>query len=123
MPASAASLGQIAVLAKVVTREGRVFTKRITRGSPAYTAGVQAGDELLAVDGYRVPTGGVADLLTAYEPGDVVRLLISRRGRVQQREVILGSKPAASWKLKVRKDATDAQTAHLRAWLGADLDE
>lgn len=89
----------------------------VRAGSPAAAGGVNVDDELLAIDDYRVPPGGLDSRLERYRPGTSVSLLVARRGVLRRLVVVLGAVPAASWSLRELAGANLAQRAHLRAWL------
>ncbi len=90
----------------VTTRQddGRVVVASIQRDGPAYAGGVNAEDELVAINGYRVTADGLADRLKALAPGDDL-VLVGRtprrndltrrhRGRAAERESLeVGSRP------------------------------
>ncbi|MDQ3694180.1 MAG: S1C family serine protease [Chloroflexota bacterium] len=66
-------------------------------GTPAATAGLQAGDLIVAVDGEAL--GGevsLLELLFAHRPGDVVTLEIVRDGATEMIDVTLGTRPILS---------------------------
>ena len=88
------------------------------RGTPAYQAGLSAGDELIALDSARFSTVGLDSLLARHKPGDRVALLVSRRGDQRILDITLAPAPARRWNLEVRPDASAEQTARLDAWLG-----
>ncbi len=98
---------------------GKTTVSRVLSGTPAYAAGLYVKDELIAVNGFRI-TKAIASHLRPYPPGTTVDLLISRRGELITLPATLAEKPNKSWKLKIRKDATPEQTAHLESWLGKD---
>jgi predicted metalloprotease with PDZ domain len=56
--------------------------------SAAWRAGVNAGDELLAIDGRRI-SGGVNTLLRRYDPGDDIELTLFRDGMLETLRVTL----------------------------------
>jgi S1-C subfamily serine protease len=67
----------------------------IVPGSPADTAGLQAGDIVTAIDGIRIDaTAGIDDVLSLYEPGDRLTLNILRDGQTLQVGLTLGTRPA-----------------------------
>ena len=45
---------------------GKLMVSVVRRGTPAHRAGVNADDELLAIDGYRVPPAGLSSRLERY---------------------------------------------------------
>jgi len=98
---------------------GKTTVTRVLTGTPAYAAGLYVKDELIAVNGFRIETS-LDSHLRPYPPGTNVELLISRRGELITLPATLSEKPNVSWALKIRKEATPEQTAHLESWLGKD---
>lgn len=98
--------------------DGRLVVAEVPRETPAWHGGLQAEDEIVAVDGYRVPPRGLSGLLAAYRPGETVPVLVARRGRLAELTVTFGEKPEERWRLEVDPDATEEQRARLAAWLG-----
>ena len=96
---------------------GRLVVTGVKRGTPAYQAGVNVGDEILAIGDYRIPPDGLENRLKAYRPGEKATLLVARRERLTRLPFTFGEKPKNLWKLEVRPDATQEQKAHLAAWL------
>jgi predicted metalloprotease with PDZ domain len=111
--AAGASLG-----ASTRNDAGRLVVSEIPRGSPALAAGMDVGDEILAMDDVRVRADGLAGRLAQYRPGDRVTVLVARRDVLMTLDVTLGAEPAAAWQLERLPTASAAQLAHLAAWLG-----
>jgi predicted metalloprotease with PDZ domain len=90
--------------------------------SAAWQAGVNAGDELLAIDGRRI-SGGLNTLLRRYKPGDTIELTLFRDGMLETLHVTLDP-ILADYEINV-DEATGSQAALLRSeWLdGADKEE
>jgi predicted metalloprotease with PDZ domain len=97
--------------------DGRWIVGPILRGSPAYDSGLDAGDELLSLDGERPGPTGIDALVGGHRPGDRVTLLISRLGETHRVTVTLGAVRGDAWSLAARDDATAVQRAHLDALL------
>src|SRR5262249_44073624 len=98
---------------------GRLLFENVPRGTPAYDAGVNAGDELLGIDDFRiVPAIGELDRrLAAYRPGQKVTLLVTHLERVKRLPATLGAALPDAWTLEPRPDATPSQNAHNSTWL------
>lgn len=96
---------------------GRVIVTQVKRGTPAYEAGLNVGDELIAIGDYRVPPEGWKDRLKAYRPGQKDTLLVARRDRLMRLPIVFGEKPRLVWKLEPAPDATVEQRARLEDWL------
>lgn len=99
------------------TDGGRLVVTRVVRGGPAWRAGVQASDEILAIDDRRVPRAGLVGVLSRYRPGTRVTLLVSRLNRLTRLTVELDRAPADEFDLEVAAGASAAQRARLAAWL------
>ena len=97
--------------------DGRLLVTQVRRGTPAAEAGVDAEDEILALDGWRIPPRELDERLEAYRPGQEATLLVARRGRLLELPVTLGEKPPEQWKLEIDPKASDEQVAHRKAWL------
>jgi predicted metalloprotease with PDZ domain len=96
---------------------GRVVVVSALRGGAAQRAGVDAGDEILALGGRRVE-GSFDASLAGRHAGDALPLLVSRDGHVRSLEVTLDPPRLDKVKLVPAKDATEAHIALRRAWLG-----
>jgi hypothetical protein len=67
----------------------------VTPGSPADTAGIQAGDVSLGIGEHDVADlQAMTDALRAHKPGDTVTIRLARANRAQTVEVTLGSRAA-----------------------------
>jgi predicted metalloprotease with PDZ domain len=97
---------------------GRLIVSKLLRGTPAYEAGINVEDEILAVDEYRVRADQLEARLENYRPGDKVSVLVARREKLRRIEVALGEKPLKKWHLEVPPEATAEQKRNLEAWLG-----
>ncbi len=102
--------------------DGLLEITSVPRGTPAYDAGLSPGDELVAIGGFRVPPRGLDERLEAFRPGQKSTLLVARRERLLELDVTFGDEPEETWELEVAPDATDAQRAHLAAWLGTTVE-
>jgi putative serine protease PepD len=77
------------------SESGHVQVAATTPGGPAEEAGLQPGDELLAIDGEPLD-GGAASLAAAingHQPGDEVTLTVRRDGSPETVTVTLGTQP------------------------------
>jgi predicted metalloprotease with PDZ domain len=97
--------------------DGRIFVSQVARGTPAWNAGINAGDEIVAVGEYRVQAGQLNDRLALYRPGDRISVTVGRRERLVRLDVALGVAPGRRWTVEADPNATAEQKAHLRAWL------
>jgi len=96
---------------------GRTTIARVVRDTPAFRAGLDAGDEITAINDVPLKAGDLSTRLAEFQPGDKVTMTVSRRNAARQLDVTLGSAPRDSWSLTVRSDATREQRQHLEQWL------
>ncbi len=76
------------------SENGAVQVAETTSGGPAEEAGLQPGDELLALDGEAIDDGpALAAAVNAHQPGDEVELTVRRDGAEQSVTVTLGTQP------------------------------
>ena len=82
----------------------------------AWRAGVNAGDELIALDGVRIGSG-LNTLLRRYSPGDEVDLTLFRDGALKTLEVTLGP-VLGGHEIAVQEDASQQVSRSRSDWLG-----
>ena len=86
--------------------------------SPAASAGVTPGDEIIALDGFRATSeGDLRGLAGARKPGDVVRVSVFRRHRLLELSLTLGAAPPTKLDIAGIADP-GASAARYQAWLG-----
>jgi predicted metalloprotease with PDZ domain len=97
---------------------GRLIVTQVRRGTPAYDAGLNVDDEILAIDDVRVRGDGLATRLDQYKPNDKVTVLVARRDRLTRIPLTLGAEPGRTWRLEVLPTATEEQKQRFSAWIG-----
>jgi putative serine protease PepD len=76
---------------------GAATIEQVVNGSPADSAGLQAGDEVTAVDGKTIDSGdALREAIDAKKPGDKITLTIKRNGNERTVQVTLGQRPATA---------------------------
>lgn len=109
---------------KLKSTEGRLLVTNVIADTPARQAGINAGDEIIALDGFRINTKSSWDkLLKSYRAGEKVTATVSRRNRLQQIDTTFELQPPEKWKLLVKDSQNDQQKQNLSAWLtGSAID-
>jgi predicted metalloprotease with PDZ domain len=92
--------------------------RRIRRGTPAHRAGLNVGDEVIALDDRRVTD--LDSMLARFRPGETVELTLSRRGQLTRLRVPLERKPPDRWKLEVAPSDNPRLRVRRNDWLGAE---
>jgi predicted metalloprotease with PDZ domain len=101
------------------TEAGHTSIQSIDFDSPAQQAGVAVGDELLAIDGFRVSAEQLSDRLRGYHPGDELTLTYFHQDQLCTGVVCLAPALPSSYHIQPLPDATVAQRQLLAGWLGA----
>jgi len=104
---------------RVRQKEGRALVEAVFADGPAYHADLSVGDEIVALDGYRVSEATLDERLADRQPDDRVTLTIFRRDELREVTLALGQRPYNQVEIKPRPDATPEQRALYEAWLGA----
>jgi predicted metalloprotease with PDZ domain len=116
--ASAADGDRQGWLGATTRTEGRALVVACVRSDgPAESAGIYAGDEVLAIDGARVDAARLASRVAERPPGSTVRVSVFRRDVLYEIPVTLGEAPAESATILPSERATVEQTALREAWL------
>ncbi len=104
-------------------QEGRLVVAGVTRDSAAAKAGLSVDDEILAFDGVRISAKTLADELRAAARGDKVRLLVARRDRVREIEIVLDPSLEPTFKIQPLPHLDARQSETLDAWLPKTAEE
>jgi predicted metalloprotease with PDZ domain len=80
----------------------RLLVAQVKRDTPAFSAGLNVDDEILAIDQVRVRADRLDERLEQYAPGDHIELLVARRDRLLPLYVVLGAEPPRTWRLESR---------------------
>lgn len=106
---------------KVNTENGREVVKFVETLTPAQIAGIDAGDELLAIDGIRVGAGQLSDRLKDYKPNDSIQVTVFHQEELRNYNVTLATPRPNRYQVKPVKNPTDLQQQNLAAYLGVDF--
>jgi predicted metalloprotease with PDZ domain len=101
------------------TEAGRTRIGAVLSTGPAWGSGLSGGDELLALDGFRVDESGLDARLRDYRPGDTVRLAAFRRDELIEIPITLAERPPTRATLRKARRANVRQRALYEAWMHA----
>jgi predicted metalloprotease with PDZ domain len=102
------------------TEQGREMVKFVEANAPAQMAGIDAGDELLAIDGLRVTADTLTDRLKDYQAGDRIQISLFHQDELKTCIVPLAvAKPSQHRLIKV-EDISPTQAQNLEGWLGSN---
>ncbi len=95
----------------------RLLVTNVPVGTPAYNFGLYPGDQIMAVDGYRVNLDTFGARLLERKPGDEVRLAIFRGDELRTLTFKLGARPEDNYRIVPVKNPTPEQTRVYESWL------
>jgi predicted metalloprotease with PDZ domain len=95
----------------------RLVVRSVRNGTPAYEQGLNANDQILALNGVRVNRDLLDMLIAAKRPGDVIRLTLFRNDDLRTLEIKLGARPDTPYKIVQSSSATDEQKRIYQSWL------
>ena len=90
---------------------------RIEVDSPARASGLSAQDQILAVDGIPMGNRKMEDILKSTKPGQTLKLLVAHTNRIEEINVVLGTKMERSFKITPAEKPSALQAAILSDWL------
>jgi predicted metalloprotease with PDZ domain len=103
----------------VKTEQGREMFKTVATGSPAAIAGIDPGDELVAINGYRVTADQLADRLASYKVFDRLKITVFHQDQLVNYELELAASQPTKYELSLLNDLTPSQLYNLQCWAGA----
>ena len=109
----------------ISTREndGNLIIHAVIAGTAAYDAGVNSGDEIIALNGYRLRPNQLTARLSEFNPGDKIQLTLFRDEQLREFEVILRSATVPEYSLRRIDNPTDLQKEIYASWLGTPWPE
>jgi len=97
--------------------DGRATIAAVLRGRAAHRAGLDAGDEIVAVGGRRLEGGKVDAALAGRAPGSEVEMVVARDGVMRTINVKLDAPIPDRVRIGLAEGATTAQRSLLQGWL------
>jgi predicted metalloprotease with PDZ domain len=101
----------------VKSEHGREMIKSVASNSPAQLAGIDPGDELLAIDGFKISADKLIDRLKSYQVGDKVELTIFHSDRLITLPLVLAASQPDRYQLCQIEHPTDLQHQLFKAWM------
>lgn len=99
----------------------RLNVTNVPAGTPAYEYGLNAGDQIVAIDGYRASQQFLQDYLSEKKPGDKVKLTVFRFDRLIDLDITLGSRPPGRYRIVPIEKPNERQKTLYRNYFGESL--
>jgi len=115
---TSAGTGIVYFGADVTQDNDRLIVRRVYAGSPAYEQGLNAGDQIVAMDNMRVTRDFFNARLAEKKPGDLINLTIFRFDDLSTILIKLVERREGTYRIVPLPNATEAQKRVYRGWLG-----
>jgi predicted metalloprotease with PDZ domain len=98
---------------------GELVVKTVPAGTPAYEQGLNANDQIVAVDGYRATLDFLKARVADKRPGDQLALTVFRADELRTFQLKLGGHINAPYRIVPVRQPTDQQKRNYQVWLAA----
>lgn len=119
--ASDANAGKAYIGADLAEDAGRLMIRATPADSPAYAQGLNTGDQIVAVDGYRASQAFLQSYIGERKPNDKIRLTLFRFDKIRDVEFTLGANSRREYSFAPVDAPTELQKRLYRDYLGAEL--
>ena len=102
---------------KTATENGVAKIKSVAMASPAQQAGIWAGDELLAIAGFKVSSGTWEERLKSYKVGQTLSVTVFQREQLKTVNVTLAEPQPNAYAIVPVSDPTENQRVRCTSWL------
>jgi predicted metalloprotease with PDZ domain len=100
---------------------GQLTIRSIPADTPAYEQGLNTGDQIVAVDGFRANTSFLNSYIGERKPGDKIRLTLFRFDKLREVEFTLGAASRKHYGIVPVENPADEQKRLFRGYLNAEL--
>jgi predicted metalloprotease with PDZ domain len=102
---------------RVIAENGKQLIKFVEANSPAGLAGIDADDELLAIDGLRVSADQLNERLKDYRVGDIIQVTVFHQDELRTLAVKLASPQPSRYEIVRIENPSEIQKQNLTGWL------
>jgi predicted metalloprotease with PDZ domain len=106
---------------RVNNDRGREIIKFVEANSPAQLGGINALDELLAIDGIKVTADGLSDRLKDYQAEDIIQVTVFHQDELRTLPITLNTPRVGKYQLKLIDNLSTAQQQNFSGWLGVPI--
>ena len=112
--------GYVYPLGATFAQDGdRVIVRNVHAGEPAYDQGLNANDQIVAVDGYRATRDFLIARVNDKKPGDTITLTVFRADELRTFPFKLGGRMNVAYRVIPLPAPTEQQRRNYQSWLGS----
>ncbi len=101
-------------------KKGLINISKVEKNSPAWKAGLTTGDQLLAINDYKVTAENYNQWLKQFKKDDEIKLTLFRNDQLINKKLTLGLINKKPRKIELVKSPSKKQKAFFKAWLGIE---
>jgi predicted metalloprotease with PDZ domain len=105
----------------VKSEHGKEAIKAVASNSPARLVGIDPGDELLAIDGFKVTAEQLNDRLKSYQPGAQIAVSVFHADRLLTVNLTLAAPQPQIYRLQILENISDRQHQLFQGWTSSEL--
>ncbi len=94
----------------------RLVVSSLPSDAPAYQQGLNTGDQIVAVDGYRANQTILDNMVRSKKPGDKIRLTVFRFDEIRTIEITLGGRAVTDYSISPVANPSDQQRQLYQGW-------
>ncbi|MGQ0541851.1 MAG: M61 family metallopeptidase [Blastocatellia bacterium] len=118
---SQSNRGKSYIGADTVEENGRLTIRSVPAGTPAYEQGLNTGDQIVAIDGYRASSQFLQTYIGEKKPNDTVRLTIFRFDKLREVAFTLGTSGRMDYSFSPVDSPTESQRVLYRGYFNSEL--
>ena len=103
---------------KLQSLNNREIIQFVASQSPAAISGIDAKDELLAINGIKADAKSLNERLKNYQAGDTIQVTIFHQDELRTLPVTLAQPQSNTYELAIKNDLSALQQQNLERWLG-----
>ena len=113
--------GRAYIGADMADEGGRLNIKSVPASTPAYEQGLNTGDQIVAIDGYRASMAFLTNYLAEKKPNETVKLTIFRLDRIREVPFVLGEDKRHDYEISPVAEPSGDQKKLYQQYLLAEL--
>jgi len=113
--------GKSYIGADLAEANGQLTIRSIAAGTPAYDQGLNTGEKIVAVDGYRASQNFLQSYIGERKPGDKIKLTIFRFDSLREITFTLGTSDRKDYSFAAVDAPTEEQKKLYNQYLNAEL--
>jgi predicted metalloprotease with PDZ domain len=119
--ASETNAGKAYIGADLAEANGQLTIRSLPVGTPAYEQGLNTGDQIVAVDGYRASQNFLQSYISERKPGDRIRLTVFRYDKIREIDFALGSNTRSEYRISSVDSPSGTQRRLYSDYLRSEL--